>query len=45
MCFIYQLQVRQINNIQIDDANDIDVLIPIYNLVEYSDIYLETSRT
>ena len=30
---------------QIDDANDIDVRIPIYNLVEYGDIYLETSRT
>ena len=29
---------------QIDDANDIDVLIPI-NLVEYSDVYLETSRS
>ena len=26
-----------------DDAHDIDVLIPMYNLIEYSDIYSKTS--
>ena len=31
--------VSQINNIQVDDAHDIDVVIPKYNLVEYSDTY------
>ena len=27
---------------QIEDANDIDVAIPTYNLIEYSDIYSKT---
>ena len=29
---------------QIDNAKDIDVVIPMYNLIEYSDNYLKTSR-
>ena len=29
----------KIYNAEIDDAYDIDVVIPMYNLVEYSDIY------
>ena len=33
----------RINNKQIDDAQYIDVVIPIYNLIEYSDNYLKTS--
>ena len=35
--------VCSINNIQIDNAKDIDVLMSIYNLTEYSDNYLKTS--
>ena len=27
------------NNTQIDDAQYIDIVIPMYNLIEYSDIY------
>ena len=30
--------VRQINNTQIDNAYDIDAVIPMYNLIEYSAI-------
>ena len=32
------------NNAQVDDAHDIDVVIPMYNLIEYSDNYLKTSE-
>ena len=28
-----------INNIEIDNAKDIDIVIPMYNLIEYSDNY------
>ena len=29
--------------ILIDHAHDIDVVMPMYNLIEYSDIYSKTS--
>ena len=35
--------ISEINNTQIDNAKDIDVVIPIYNLIEYSDNYSKTS--
>ena len=31
--------IREINIIEIDNAEDIDVVIPIYNLIEYKDNY------
>ena len=31
--------ISEINNTQIDNAKDIDVVMPIYNLIEYSDNY------
>ena len=34
--------LSKINNTQIDNANDINVVMSIYNLIEYSDIYLKT---
>ena len=30
---------NEINNAEIDNAKDIDILMPIYNLIEYSDNY------
>ena len=33
------------NNIQIDNAKDIDVVIPMYNLIEYCNNYLKKSRS
>ena len=33
----------EINNTEIDNAKDIDIVIPMYNLIEYSDNYSETS--
>ena len=32
-----------INNTQVDDAHDIDVVMPMYNLIEYSDRYSKPS--
>ena len=33
----------KINNTEIDNAKDIDIVMPIYNLIEYSDDYSKTS--
>ena len=35
--------ISEINNTQIDNPKDIDVVIPINNLIEYSDNYSKTS--
>ena len=31
--------ISEINNTQIDNAKDIDIVMPVYNLIEYSDNY------
>ena len=33
----------EINNTQIDNAKDIDIVIPMYNLIEYRDNYVKTT--
>ena len=35
--------ISEINNTQIDNAKDIDIVMPMYNLIEYSDNYTKTS--
>ena len=35
--------ISEINNTQIGNAKDIDFVMPMYNLIEYSDNYAETS--
>ena len=35
--------IAKINNTQVDDAQKIDIIIPMYNLIEYSDAYSKTS--
>ena len=35
--------ISEINNTQVDNAKGIDIVIPIYNLIEYSDNYSKTS--
>ena len=35
--------ITEINNTQVDDAQDIDIIMPMYNLTEYSDAYSNTS--
>ena len=36
--------ISKINNTQVDNAKDIDLVIPMYNVIEYSDNYLKTSE-
>ena len=37
--------ISEINNTQIDHCKDIDIVMPLYNLLEYSDNYAKTSGT
>ena len=37
--------LSKINNTQIDDAEYIDIVKPMYNLIEYSDNYSKTSTS
>ena len=42
-CVPFTNCISEINNTQIDNAKDIDIVIPIYNLIEYSDNYAKTT--
>ena len=35
--------ISEINNTQVDNAKDIDIVMPMYNSIEYSDNYSKTS--
>ena len=35
--------ISEVNNTQIDNAKDIDIVMSMYNLIEYSDYYSKTS--
>ena len=35
--------ITEINQTQLDDAEDIFIVMPMYNVIEYSDTYSETS--
>ena len=37
--------ISEINNTQVDNAKDIDIVMPMCNLIEYSDNYAKTSGT
>ena len=43
-CAPFTSSINKINNTQIDDAQNIYVVMPMYNLIEYSDTYLKTSE-
>ena len=42
-CAPFTKCISRINNTDIDNAHDIDIVIPMYNLIEYSDNYSKTS--
>ena len=42
-CAPFTICISEINNIQIDNCKDIDIIMPMYNLIEYSDNYAKTS--
>ena len=37
--------ISEINNTQVGNAKDIDIVMPMYNLIEYSDNYAEASES
>ena len=39
-CATFTNYIRRTNNTQVDDAQDIDVVMPMYNLIQYSNNYL-----
>ena len=41
-CALFTNCISKINNTQTDFADDIDVVMPMYILIEYSDIYSKT---
>ena len=42
-CAPFTKCITRINNTDIDNANDIDFVMPMYNIIEYSDHYSITS--
>ena len=42
-CSPFTYCISKINNTQVDNAKDVDIVMPIYNLIEYSNNYSETS--
>ena len=42
-CAPFTKCINRINNTDIDNAQDIDIVMPMYNLIEYSDNYSKTS--
>ena len=42
-CAPFTKCISRINGTDIDNAQDIDIVMPMYNLIEYSDNYSKTS--
>ena len=42
-CATFTNCISEINNTQIDNAKDIDIVMSMYNLIEYSDNYAKTT--
>ena len=42
-CVPFSNQISRINKRQVNYTNDIDIVMPMCNLIEYSDNYLKTS--
>ena len=42
-CFLFNDCISKVNNTQIDNAKDVDVVMQMYNLIEYSDNYSKAS--
>ena len=42
-CALFTNCISEINNMQVDNAKDIDIVMPTYNLIEYSDNYAKTT--
>ena len=44
-CAPFTKCITRINNADIDNAKDIEIVMPMYNLIEYSDNYSKTSAS
>ena len=42
-CALFTNCISEINNTQIDNAKDIDIVMPMYNLIEYKNNYAKTT--
>ena len=42
-CAPFTKCISRLSNAQVDDAHDVDVVIPMYNLIEHNDNYSKTS--
>ena len=42
-CSPFTKCISESNNTNVDDAKDIDIVMPMYNLIEYSDNYSKNS--
>ena len=42
-CIPFKDWISEANNTQVDNAKDIDVVMTMYNLIEYSDNYSKTT--
>ena len=42
-CVPFTNCISEINNTQVDNVKDIDIVMPMYNLIEYSDNYAKTT--
>ena len=43
-CAPFAKCISRINNTDIDNAHDIDIVMPMYNVIAYSDNYSKTSK-
>ena len=43
-CAPFTDYITEINNTQVDDAQTFDIIMPMYNVIEYSDAYSKLSR-
>ena len=42
-CSPFTSCISEVYNARVDDAQNMDIVIPIYNLIEYSDVYSKTA--
>ena len=42
-CAPFMKCITHINNEHVDNADNLDIIMPMYNLIEYSDSYSDTS--
>ena len=44
-CAPFTICISEINNTQVDNTKDIDIVMPVYNLIEYSNSCSKTSES